>query len=143
MLCYFVLNSNLPAGRTSGGTTGAGKGIGMKLGNTKKMNQFLESLKAEGEVIMEDFQPCSLQSRSSPLPPSDPVTVAVEEKLNVAVKRDGGVNNFDVQGTLALQVLNDADGLILLQVIFLYLLTLFLYCCHIWEICTLKQNKTT
>uniref|UniRef100_A0A0E0AUN6 Coatomer subunit delta n=1 Tax=Oryza glumipatula TaxID=40148 RepID=A0A0E0AUN6_9ORYZ len=105
-----------PKGRTSGGTTGAGKGIGMKLGNTKKTNQFLESLKAEGEVIMEDFQPCSLQSRSSPLPPSDPVTVAVEEKLNVAVKRDGGVNNFDVQGTLALQVLNDADGLILLQI---------------------------
>nr|Q0J649.1 RecName: Full=Coatomer subunit delta-4; AltName: Full=Delta-coat protein 4; Short=Delta-COP 4 [Oryza sativa Japonica Group] len=105
-----------PKGRTSGGTTGAGKGIGMKLGNTKKTNQFLESLKAEGEVIMEDFQPCSLQSRSSPLPPSDPVTVAVEEKLNVAVKRDGGVNNFDVQGTLALLVLNDADGLILLQI---------------------------
>uniref|UniRef100_A0A0E0EKW5 Coatomer subunit delta n=1 Tax=Oryza meridionalis TaxID=40149 RepID=A0A0E0EKW5_9ORYZ len=105
-----------PKGRTSGGTTDAGKGIGMKLGNTKKTNQFLESLKAEGEVIMEDFQPCSLQSRSSPLPPSDPVTVAVEEKLNVAVKRDGGVNNFDVQGTLALQVLNDADGLILLQI---------------------------
>jgi hypothetical protein len=44
--------------------------------------------------------------------------VTIEEKLNVTVKRDGGVNNFDVQGTLALQVLNDTDGFIQLQVTF-------------------------
>jgi hypothetical protein len=74
-------------------------------------------LKAEGEVILEDAQPSSVL-RSSPLLPSDPITVTIEEKLNVTVKRDGGVNNFDVQGTLALQVINDADGFIQLQVIF-------------------------
>uniref|UniRef100_A0A0E0ECL0 Coatomer subunit delta n=1 Tax=Oryza meridionalis TaxID=40149 RepID=A0A0E0ECL0_9ORYZ len=90
--------------------------LGMKLGKTQKTNQFLESLKAEGEVILEDVQPSSVQSRVSPLPPSDPVTVTIEEKLNVTVKRDGGVNNFDVQGTLALQVLNDTDGFIQLQI---------------------------
>lgn len=88
----------------------------MKLGKTQKTNQFLESLKAEGEVILEDAQPSAVSSRSSALPPSDPVTVTIEEKLNVVVKRDGGIDSFDVQGTLALQVLNDADGFIQLQV---------------------------
>uniref|UniRef100_A0A0D9XFX9 Coatomer subunit delta n=1 Tax=Leersia perrieri TaxID=77586 RepID=A0A0D9XFX9_9ORYZ len=103
-------------GRPSAAATAPGKGLGMKLGKMQKTNQFLESLKAEGEVILEDVQPSSVQSRASPLPPSDPVTVTIEEKLNVTVKRDGGVNNFDVQGTLALQILNDADGFIQLQI---------------------------
>ncbi|KAF8641884.1 hypothetical protein HU200_067591 [Digitaria exilis] len=58
----------------------------------------------------------TLPSRSSALPPSDPVTVTTEEKLNVVVKRDGSISEFDVQGTLALQVLNDADGFIHLQI---------------------------
>jgi hypothetical protein len=88
----------------------------MKLGKTQKTNQFLESLKAEGEVILEDVQPSLVPTRSPSLPPTDPVTVTIEEKLNVVAKRDGGINNFDVQGTLALQVLNDADGFIQLQV---------------------------
>nr|CAB3489138.1 unnamed protein product [Digitaria exilis] len=42
--------------------------------------------------------------------------VTTEEKLNVVVKRDGSISEFDVQGTLALQVLNDADGFIHLQI---------------------------
>lgn len=106
-----------PKGRPSAIATGPGKGPGgMKLGKSQKTNQFLESLKAEGEVILEDAQPSSVLSRSSPLLSSDPITVTIEEKLNVIVKRDGGVNNFDVQGTLALQVLNDADGFIQLQI---------------------------
>ncbi|CAL5063685.1 unnamed protein product [Urochloa decumbens] len=105
-----------PKGRPSTAATAPGKGLGMKLGKTQKTNQFLESLKAEGEVILEDVQPSTVPSRSSAVPPSDPVTVTIEEKLNVVVKRDGGINNFDVQGTLALQVLNDADGFIQLQI---------------------------
>jgi len=80
---------------------------GMKLGKAKKSNQFLESLKAEGELILEDTQPSGIQSRLSSVPPSDPIAVAIEEKINVTVKRDGGLHNFDIQGTLALQVLND------------------------------------
>uniref|UniRef100_A0A0D3EVW6 Coatomer subunit delta n=1 Tax=Oryza barthii TaxID=65489 RepID=A0A0D3EVW6_9ORYZ len=89
---------------------------GMKLSKAQKTNQFLESLKAEGEVILEDTQPSATQSRSSYIPPSDPITVTIEEKLNVTVKRDGGVSNFDIQGTLALQILNDTDGFIQLQI---------------------------
>jgi len=48
--------------------------------------------------------------------PTDPVTLTIEEKLNVIIKRDGGVSNFDVQGTLSLQILNQEDGFIQLQV---------------------------
>jgi hypothetical protein len=92
---------------------------GMLLNKEKKTNQFLESLKAEGEVILEDTELSAIQSRSSSsIPPSDPITVTIEEKLNVTVKRDGGVSNFDIQGTLALQVLNDVDGFLQLQVLF-------------------------
>lgn len=88
----------------------------MKLGKTQRDNQFLEALKAEGEVILEYVQPAAVQSKSS-LPPSDPVTLTIEERLNVTIKRDGGVSNFDVQGTLSLQIINQEDGFIQFQVI--------------------------
>lgn len=77
----------------------------------------MESLKAEGEVILEDVQPKAGQSRAAALPPTDPITLNVEEKLNVSLKRDGGMSNFDVQGTLSLQILNQEDGLIQVQVL--------------------------
>jgi hypothetical protein len=115
---FGLIHSIISTGRPSAAPAAPGKGLGMKLGKSQKTNQFIENLKAEGEIILEDAQPSSVLSRSSPLLPSDPITVTIEEKLNVVVKRDGGVNNFDVQGTLALQVLNDADGFIQLQVIF-------------------------
>jgi hypothetical protein len=35
----------------------------MKLAKTQKINQFLESLKAEGELISEDTQQSGIQSR--------------------------------------------------------------------------------
>jgi len=74
----------------------------------------LESLKAEGEVILEDV-PKSSQTRAQ-LPPTDPVTLTIEERLNVVTKRDGGVSNFDVHGTLSLQIINPEDGLIQFQI---------------------------
>ncbi|KAF8775408.1 hypothetical protein HU200_004828 [Digitaria exilis] len=89
---------------------------GMKLGKLKKTNQFLESLKAEGELISEDTQLTGIKSRLSSAAPSDPVTVAIEEKISATVKRDGGVHNLDIQGTLALQVLDDTNGFIQLQI---------------------------
>lgn len=104
-------------GRPSAPSAPSKMPVGMKLSKAHKPNQFLESLKAEGEVILDDTQLSAIQSRSSSsLPPSDPITVTIEEKLNATVKRDGGVTNFDVQGTLALQVLNDTDGYIQLQI---------------------------
>ncbi|KAF6166731.1 hypothetical protein GIB67_005607 [Kingdonia uniflora] len=92
------------------------KGQGMQLGKTKRANQFLESLKAESEVIVEDVQPSAIQSRQVTSPPTDPITLTVEEKFNVTLRRDGGLSNFDVQGSLLLQILNQEDGLIQVQI---------------------------
>ncbi|RZC50857.1 hypothetical protein C5167_019280 [Papaver somniferum] len=108
--------SNKPKGRPSASATAPPKGLGMQLGKTKRANQFLESLKAEGEVILEDVQPSVTQSRTSASAPTNPITLTVEEKLNVTLKRDGGVSNFDVQGTLLLQILNQEDALIQVQI---------------------------
>ncbi|XP_019435576.1 PREDICTED: coatomer subunit delta-like [Lupinus angustifolius] len=108
--------SNKTKGRPTSSANAPPKGLGMKLGKSQKANQFLESLRAEGEVILEDVKPSLGQSRSAAPPLTDPITLNVEEKLNVTLKRDGGVNNFDVQGTLALQILNQEDGHIQVQV---------------------------
>ncbi|KAK4800419.1 hypothetical protein SAY86_020906 [Trapa natans] len=108
--------SSKPKGRPPSSATAPPKGLGMQLGKTQKTNQFLESLKAEGEVILEDVQPKAASSKLAAPPPTDPITLTVEEKLNVTLKRDGGVSNFDVQGTLSLQILNQEDGLIQVQI---------------------------
>ncbi|XP_065853280.1 coatomer subunit delta-like [Euphorbia lathyris] len=105
-----------PKGRQPSSASAPSKGLGMKLGKTQRANQFLESLKAEGEEIVEDVQPKAGQSRSGAPPLTDPVTLTVEEKLNVTLKRDGGMSNFDVQGQLSLQILNQEDGLIQVQI---------------------------
>ncbi len=36
--------------------------------------------------------------------PSEPVYIAVEEKLSVVLNKDGGLENMEVQGTMSLQV---------------------------------------
>ncbi|KAI3753389.1 hypothetical protein L2E82_25441 [Cichorium intybus] len=41
----------------------------------------------------------ALNMRKKGQPPTDPVTLTAEEKLNVTLKRDDGFSNFDVQGT--------------------------------------------
>lgn len=88
----------------------------MQLGKTKRTNQFLESLKAEGEEIVEDVRPSAGPAKAAAAPLTDPVTLTAEEKLHVTLKRDGGISNFDLQGTLSLQILNPDDGLIQVQV---------------------------
>ncbi|ERN13655.1 hypothetical protein AMTR_s00049p00109690 [Amborella trichopoda] len=93
------------------------KGLGMQLGKTQKTNRFLESLRAEGEVILEDVSAnTSLSKVSAAVVPTDPVTLCIEEKINVTLKRDGGLSNFEVQGTLSLQILNRDDGFIQVQI---------------------------
>nr|KJB15154.1 hypothetical protein B456_002G164000 [Gossypium raimondii] len=102
-------------GRQLSSATAPPKGLGMQLGKSQKTNQFLESLKAEGELIVEDVQPRAGQARVAAAAPTDPITLTAEEKLNVTLKRDGGISNFDVQGTLSLQILNQEDALIQVQ----------------------------
>ncbi|KAJ0082671.1 hypothetical protein Patl1_12299 [Pistacia atlantica] len=97
-------SSGFGFGHPPSSATAPSKGLGMQLGKSQRTNQFLEFLKAEGEVILEDVQPKAGQSRLAAPPPNDPITLIVEEKLNVTLKRDGGMGNFDVQGTLSLQI---------------------------------------
>nr|XP_043632209.1 coatomer subunit delta-2-like [Erigeron canadensis] len=108
--------SSKPKGRASAAVTAPTKGMGMKLGKSQRANQFLESLKAEGEMIVEDVRPSANPSKTAAPPLTDPISLTAEEKLNVTLKRDGGLSNFDVQGTLSLQVLNQDDGFIQVQI---------------------------
>ncbi|CAA0840042.1 Coatomer subunit delta [Striga hermonthica] len=103
-------------GRPPASASAPPKGLGMQLGKTQRTNQFLESLKAEGEVIVEDVRPSIGHSSAAAPPPTDPVTLTVEEKLNVTLKQDGGIGNFDLQGILSLQILNQDDGHIQVQI---------------------------
>ena len=112
-LCTPVFSS---LGGPTSSATAPPKGLGMKLGKSQRTNQFLESLKAEGEVILEHVQPKLGLPQAAALPSTDPISLTVEEKLNVTLKRDGGVSNFDVQGTLSLQILDKEDGHIQVQV---------------------------
>ncbi|KAF9604541.1 hypothetical protein IFM89_007662, partial [Coptis chinensis] len=112
--CYFTTKFVTVHGCPPEFVTAPLKG-GMQLGKTNKTNKFLESLRAEGEVILEDvlLNPCQYKSVALP---SDPIILTVEEKLNVSLKRNGGMSNFDVQGALWLKILNEKDGLLLIQV---------------------------
>lgn len=91
------------------------KGSGMQLGKSTKTNQFLESLKAEGEVIVEDVAPGPVRAAAAPIS-TDPIMVGVEEKLVVSLKRDGGLENMEVQGNMSLVVQKEEDAYIRVQV---------------------------
>uniref|UniRef100_A0A0C9SB79 Coatomer subunit delta n=1 Tax=Wollemia nobilis TaxID=56998 RepID=A0A0C9SB79_9CONI len=108
--------SSKPKGRAPASATAPPKGMGMQLGKTQKTNQFLESLRAEGEMIVEDVQPIAGQSKLSVPVATDPIAITIEEKLNVVLKRDGGLNNFEVQGSFGLQILKKEDGFIQIQI---------------------------
>lgn len=88
----------------------------MKLGGSSTKNQLLESLKAEGELIVEEpaygAAPGAGAARAGPPVPSDPISIVIEEKLSVVLRKDGGMENLEVQGTMALMVQKDEDAYI-------------------------------
>ncbi|KAJ7555216.1 hypothetical protein O6H91_05G026900 [Diphasiastrum complanatum] len=92
------------------------KGFGMQLGKTQKAAQFIESLKAEGEVIVEDVQQVIAGPSKSTALVTDPIAVAIEERLVVALKKDGGLENLEVQGTMFLTVQKKEDAYIRVQI---------------------------
>ncbi|KAL0709205.1 hypothetical protein Bca4012_016183 [Brassica carinata] len=102
--------------RSRSSVTAPPKSSGMKLGKSGK-NQLMESLKAEGEDIIEDVKPTGTgQTRAAVPPPTDPFTLTVEEKLSVEMRRDGEISSFDMQGTLSLRILNQEDGFVQVQI---------------------------
>ena len=94
----------------------AGPKKGMQLGGKPKTNQFLESLRAEGEISDVDVVETSRDAApSAPAPiatPAESVDLVIEEKLNVSLDRNGGLEQMEVQGNMMLEVRNEDDALI-------------------------------
>ena len=95
----------------------AGPKKGMQLGGKPKTNQFLESLRAEGESVDADFgiEPSRPEMPVAAAPaaaPTESVSLVVEEKLNVTLNRNGGLEQMDLQGNMLLEVRNEDDALI-------------------------------
>lgn len=107
----FNTSSSMDSGKGRVTAGAPSRGMGMQLGKAQKANQFLESLKAEGEVIVEDT-PVAAVGAKAVIPITDPITVSVEERLVVVWKRDGGMENLELQGTMALTVLKEDDAYI-------------------------------
>eukprot|EP00898_Chlorokybus_atmophyticus_P008195 jgi/Chlat1/8377/Chrsp80S00644 len=102
---------NAPAAPTSG------QGKGMQLGkSTTKAKQFLESLRAEGEIVEAEGSSRPAAGSTIVQAASDPITIAIEEVLNIVIKKDGGLENFEVQGTMALEVVREEDAYIRIKV---------------------------
>jgi hypothetical protein len=88
---------------------------GMQLGGGKKAGQnFLESLKAEGESVEDVHHGTTGPFPGAPHPPplpSEPVFVSIEEKLSAVLNKDGGVEGIEIQGNMSLTVTSpDVDG---------------------------------
>lgn len=90
-----VISSSRPAAAPTGPK---GPSKGMQLGKTKKANDFLESLAKEGEVVeLEVPKPAGGVAAVTANLSADPVSLAIEEKLSVALNKQGGVENIEVQ----------------------------------------------
>lgn len=100
-----------------GGSTGEDRahqagGIrkGMQLGKSKLgRKDILESLKAEGEVV-EDVTSAAVAAAPVMPTPSEPVFLAIEEKMSVALNKDGGLEGMEISGTMSLIVTRESDA---------------------------------
>jgi hypothetical protein len=94
--------------------TSAVSGKAMKLGaKNKDVDTFVDQLVNEGEVIKSDS---GLADRNRPreaavVPPSkvliENVHLKIEEKLNVSIMKDGGVESFQLQGMMTAKVFDE------------------------------------
>ena len=74
----------------------------MQLGKAKRTSQFMDSLRAEGEMVGQDEAPLAAVSAAAAAPAApvvtEPVAIVVKEKVTVSLDKDGGLENMDVQG---------------------------------------------
>ncbi len=95
-----------------------GKGIG-------KTNAFIESLRAEGEAV--EPEPVHRAGGAVSTGPSlgaarpaagsaESVAIIIEEKITCQLKKDGGLESMEVQGTMQLEIHNDEDAFCRVQV---------------------------
>ena len=86
----------------------AGPTKGLVLGGKQKANKFLESLRAEGEAVELESK-TSRPSAGGGAPGVSAVAQAgvslqIEEKLSVILKKDGGLETMELQGTMMLEI---------------------------------------
>lgn len=83
---------------------------GMQLGKGKLgRRDLIESLKAEGETV-EDITSGAAATAAPQPPPSEPIFINVDEKVSVALDKDGGLEGMEVTGAMSLTVGPDVDG---------------------------------
>ncbi|CAG9466459.1 unnamed protein product [Pedinophyceae sp. YPF-701] len=110
-----------PQSRASGGEPALGggpatsrTGMSLKKGAGKTM---LDSLRAEGEVL--ETGPARRAGAAAPAahvaPASEPVTLALEERLSAVVANDGSVESVEIQGQLSLVVHADSAARVKVQ----------------------------
>mmetsp|Transcript_30628 Transcript_30628/g.66846 ORF Transcript_30628/g.66846 Transcript_30628/m.66846 type:complete len:543 (-) Transcript_30628:189-1817(-) len=105
----------MPSRSDSGSRVMAAPKKGMVLGGKSgSTNKFLDSLKAEGEMLDNEPSPARGVASAAPVisVPEESVSIAIEEKLIVTLKKDGGLESMEVQGTMALEVMNEDDAFI-------------------------------
>jgi hypothetical protein len=86
----------------------AGPSKGLVLGGKGKQNKFLESLRAEGEAVeLEPSANARAAASAGPGAPSVPregVSLQIEEKITCSLKKDGGLESMELQGTMMLEI---------------------------------------
>jgi hypothetical protein len=86
----------------------AGPSKGLVLGGKGKQNKFLENLRAEGEAVELEHssrKSSALHSASGvPSVPVDGVSLQIEEKISCSLKKDGGLESMELQGTMMLEI---------------------------------------
>lgn len=83
---------------------------GMKLGSKMGKSSMLESLKAEGETVEEVVGGGAGAAAAPVMAPKEPVFLTIEEKLSVALNKDGGVEGMEVAGSMSLMVNGEGDS---------------------------------
>ena len=83
----------------------AGPTKGLVLGGKGKQNKFLESLRAEGEAVeLESSLGRPSAAPGVPAVPMEGVSLQIEEKIHCVMKKDGGLEQMELQGTMMLEI---------------------------------------
>ena len=105
--------------RDDGVASKAGPKKGLVLGGKGKQNKFLESLRAEGEAVELETSTRGGPTGAAGVPavPADGVSLQVEEKIKCVLKKDGGLETMELQGTMMLEISGgESDAFIRVQI---------------------------
>ena len=103
----FGMSKPNTGGRESGVARPAGPSKGLVLGTKGKQNKFLESLRAEGEQVEaeQSARPAAAAvSGGVASVPMQGVSLQIEEKITCSLKKDGGLESMELQGTMMLAI---------------------------------------